>query len=51
LSGKRAARARPLAQFLPAKHGNMINRFVADHLDARSELLAYARSARCGCVL
>ena len=37
--------------FFPQRTETLINRFLADHLDARSELLAYARSARCGCVL
>jgi hypothetical protein len=37
--------------FFPQRTETLINRFLADHLHARSELLAYARSARCGCVL
>jgi hypothetical protein len=35
----------------PLRTEALIDRFVADHQHARSELLTYAKSARCGCVL
>ena len=35
----------------PARVESLIDGFFATHSDARPELLAYARSARCGCVL
>jgi hypothetical protein len=35
----------------PERTEALIDRFLAVHLHARRELLVYARSARCGCVL